>query len=1051
MPEEGESASGTKKSSSKDDRPIDNMKLAELLRESAKFVEEGKFDAILYETLQDFRVYYKQKYPKNIKRTKSDDKSHKKKGKRKAQHAAQNTNYYPEATAATEPGNAARTEPAASIETETERDESKRNVVEEHAEAADGDEAASATTKSTDFTGGKMPFDEPGAVEAAMKLEAEQPRQQPQPQQSPPKEITPNSQSTQPHMNIPDSAPKMPSAAEQEPTSLETAVPLHEPQYQHSPPSEATAVPVADAAAAASSHHTATTASSTSHNSTATKFHLGQAVFGKLGIPKVANNLKHAAFQATSKKNAQRAREDLGAFANEMSRQAESSARRKAPADVGGGHGRTQSDGEWDDGPGSAHRPTQSSASDEYQHERTKSVDGGATAAAAYGTAATASTTPTVESNRPSFQRPTNKESPLIANGWIEQYRRSKMRHVWKEVLASLVKGRNPGEETTLWIQREIFNPLTGRKELEALERIPVKVIEDVELKEYTTDHQFSVRIFNNAEEFVFRCNGAPADAMMWAQTLMQHVMIARGMMREEDDEMEEKKETSPPNAPAPASQQQQQQQQTCPQQQANAASETSSLSVKELRAICHGAGISTAGMERSQLIYAADQVRQRGTYFDQRGPTQHAASHAPPPAAPPPGPPPPQPPAPSQARAASDSNTEQTPTQNVGRAASDSDFPPQQIPTSQPAPPPSSAPPRAPSPVPDDPVQTEKPKLSIKELRAVCHGAGINTMGMERRELEAAAEEVQNRGTYFEPPPGMHAPSEEEVRAKQEEYRKHQEMRAQQEELRRRQQEQQRQAEAARLRAAEEEARRNAAEAQAQYQQQQAAWQRQKQEEEQRQRHAQQQAAEQQRQREEAHRKQQQWAQQQQSQQQQSWNHQQRPQGQAQHPGWHQQQQQHQQQQHPQQPHHTAAGDKYAAMANQTEEDGQAVITRIKHDILIHWALQPPQLQMLRSVDVLITTIHNVFPPALGVPAHEYFKDFKPITKSDITGPSGLPDEAKLKKSVRKLRFFLHPDRLPRDLNEEQKFMTKMLWDITSDSWEEYQKSKEDLDWVTS
>ena len=137
--------------------------------------------------------------------------------------------------------------------------------------------------------------------------------------------------------------------------------------------------------------------------------------------------------------------------------------------------------------------------------------------------------------------------------------------------------------------------------------------------------------------------------------------------------------------------------------------------------------------------------------------------------------------------------------------------------------------------------------------------------------------------------------------------------------------------------------------------------------------------------------------------------------------------------------------------MANQTEENGQAVITRIKHDILIHWALQPPQLQMLRSVDVLITTIHNVFPPALGVAAHDYFKDFKPITKADIVGPSGLPDETKLKKSVRKLRFFLHPDKLPRDLNEEQQFMTKMLWDITSDAFEEYKKSKEDLDWVTS
>jgi hypothetical protein len=1076
MPEEGESsASATKKIISKDDRPIDNMQLAELLRESAKFVEEGKFDPILYEALQDFRVYYKQKYPKTVKRTKSDEKSHKKKGKKKSHTAASS-----ESTVT----DAAEPDSTRTLENETTVDESQHSVQEELVEAVtDDNETATATTNTTDHTGDNMPFDEPAAAEAAMKLGAEQQ------QQSPPKENTPNSQATQPHANVPESAPYMP-AAEDEPIRVETAVPLYEPRYQY--PSEATAVPVA---AAPSSTGTATTASSTTHN-TATKFHLGQAVFGKLGIPKVANNLKHAALQATSKKNAQRAREDLGAFANEMSRQAESTARRKAPADVGS-HGRTHNEGgeyyeDWcdvhfckgcacksrnihpsasEDG-STIHRPTQSLPSDEYQHQRTQSVDGAHAAAGATHTEAATSATSTIDTNRPSFQRPTNKDSPLIVNGWIEQYRRSKMRYVWKEVLASLVKGRNPGEETTLWIQREIFNPMTGRKELEALERIPLKIVEDVELKEYTTDHQFSVKIFNNSEEFVFRCNEAPANSMMWVQTLRKYQMIARGMKTEE--EVEEKKDTSPPHRPAPTQHQQQaypSQQQAYPQQSSHSSAETSTLSVNELRAICHGAGISTAGMERSQLIYAADQVRQRGTYFDNRGPSQQSAPHVPtasynaprpPPSAPPPVPPP-QPTVEPQARSVSDSSIEQPPPQNEERVASDSHIPTQEIPTIHRSDSPSSAPPHAPPSVPDEPVPSEQPKLSIKELRAICHGAGINTIGMERSELEAAAKEVQSRGTYFEPPPGMHAPSEDEIRAKQEEYRKHQEMRSQQEELRRRQQEQQRQEEEARVRAAaaaEEEARRQAAaeqlrrqqEAQAQYQQQQAAWQRQKQEEEQRQRYAQQQAAEQQRQREEAHRKQQQWAQQHP---QQPWNQQPHAHGRAQHPGWQQQQQQYnrQQQQQPQQqqPHHTAAGDKYAAMANQTEDNGQAAITRIKHDILIHWALQPPQLQMLRSVDVLITTIHKVFPPALGVPAHEYFEDFKPITRSEIAGPSGLPDDTKLKKAVRKLRFFLHPDRLPRDLNEEQKFMTKMLWDVTSDAWEEYQKSKEDLDWVTN
>ena len=58
-------------------------------------------------------------------------------------------------------------------------------------------------------------------------------------------------------------------------------------------------------------------------------------------------------------------------------------------------------------------------------------------------------------------------------------------------------------------------------------------------------------------------------------------------------------------------------------------------------------------------------------------------------------------------------------------------------------------------------------------------------------------------------------------------------------------------------------------------------------------------------------------------------------------------------------------------------------------------------------------------------------------------------PDDEKLKKAVRKIRFFLHPDKLPRDLNAEQSFACRMLWDVTSDSWEEHCKQKEELDWI--
>jgi hypothetical protein len=65
------------------------------------------------------------------------------------------------------------------------------------------------------------------------------------------------------------------------------------------------------------------------------------------------------------------------------------------------------------------------------------------------------------------------------------------------------------------------------------------------------------------------------------------------------------------------------------------------------------------------------------------------------------------------------------------------------------------------------------------------------------------------------------------------------------------------------------------------------------------------------------------------------------------------------------------------------------------------------------------------------------------------LIGAENHPVEEKLKKGVRKLRFFLHPDKLPRGLNGEQKFICKIFWDITSDAWDEFEKHKEELDWI--
>ena len=106
--------------------------------------------------------------------------------------------------------------------------------------------------------------------------------------------------------------------------------------------------------------------------------------------------------------------------------------------------------------------------------------------------------------------------------------------------------------------------------------------------------------------------------------------------------------------------------------------------------------------------------------------------------------------------------------------------------------------------------------------------------------------------------------------------------------------------------------------------------------------------------------------------------------------------------------------------------------------------------MQVLKPVDQLLCTIHGVFPPAFGVPSHEYFNGWKPVGRTElVAAASGILEESKLKKTVRKVRFFLHPDKLPHDLTEEQSFLCKLLWDVINDAFEEYKKSQEELDWM--
>ena len=105
--------------------------------------------------------------------------------------------------------------------------------------------------------------------------------------------------------------------------------------------------------------------------------------------------------------------------------------------------------------------------------------------------------------------------------------------------------------------------------------------------------------------------------------------------------------------------------------------------------------------------------------------------------------------------------------------------------------------------------------------------------------------------------------------------------------------------------------------------------------------------------------------------------------------------------------------------------------------------------MQALRPVEHLILSVHEVFPPRFGVPTHAHFSKWTAIPVSDLWTDGSRLNENALKKTLRKFKVFLHPDKLPKDLTEPQAFVCKLLWDVIQDAETEYKKKVDELDWV--
>jgi len=73
--------------------------------------------------------------------------------------------------------------------------------------------------------------------------------------------------------------------------------------------------------------------------------------------------------------------------------------------------------------------------------------------------------------------------------------------------------------------------------------------------------------------------------------------------------------------------------------------------------------------------------------------------------------------------------------------------------------------------------------------------------------------------------------------------------------------------------------------------------------------------------------------------------------------------------------------GNKYAQQAS-----GDEHMAQLKHAI-VTWATAAPVHQNLRSIDQLLGTMQQTFPPAFGVSSHAYFQKFKPFASDALQG----------------------------------------------------------------
>ena len=100
------------------------------------------------------------------------------------------------------------------------------------------------------------------------------------------------------------------------------------------------------------------------------------------------------------------------------------------------------------------------------------------------------------------------------------------------------------------------------------------------------------------------------------------------------------------------------------------------------------------------------------------------------------------------------------------------------------------------------------------------------------------------------------------------------------------------------------------------------------------------------------------------------------------------------------------------------------------------HWSHIGPSFKKMQPLELLLVQVPTLFPPTNPfVEEHEYFSKWKTLSEDAFEGESGDGLKELLKRAARKAKFFLHPDKLPNDLSEDQKTLFKTIWDVVQES----------------